>query len=407
MTNDLEEEYDDLVDEYFDDAYEDVDDEDNSVERNPSEGRTSWMYLGLLCVVFVALVGSSFLFKDTPETSEEIAEAASINPVAAPVDLRITVAGDIVTLFGAVPDDAARAQLTRLAGDAYGNENLVDEITVDSEVSFDGGFVTLVGEAQKGDVRPEALQQSIASDFGMTAGSNEVNRSEVLLKAVDVEVQVADGNVRMFGVVPDQTSIDDLVQAAGSVWTEATVDGSGLSVGEETVWEDGTVRVTGSIVPGDARADEFPDVIKDAFGALVTTDLSGLALDTSDGALAVVEGDIAEQLTSQRIEFVGATAEIAEASDSSLTQLAALLNATYPDLSFIIIGHTDDVGNDEANLILSQDRAKAVRERLISLGVQENRLTTDGKGEEEPLVPIDEDGAQDLNRRIEVRVSTS
>ncbi|MHC1707148.1 MAG: OmpA family protein [Bacteroidales bacterium] len=56
-----------------------------------------------------------------------------------------------------------------------------------------------------------------------------------------------------------------------------------------------------------------------------------------------------------------------------------------PGIKISIEGHTDDVGNDDYNLILSENRAKSVHEYLISKGIPANRLSSKGLGESKPV----------------------
>jgi hypothetical protein len=56
----------------------------------------------------------------------------------------------------------------------------------------------------------------------------------------------------------------------------------------------------------------------------------------------------------------------------------------YPKLKLQIEGHTDSRGSDDYNLSLSKKRAESIRQWLIKNGVEERRLTAEGKGESEP-----------------------
>jgi len=88
-------------------------------------------------------------------------------------------------------------------------------------------------------------------------------------------------------------------------------------------------------------------------------------------------------------------------SNPILTEIGNIL-AENPTVKFKIIGHTDSDGDDAANLVLSKKRAEAVKMRLVyGFGVDESRLSTDGKGESEPLNKniTAEDKSQ--NRRVE------
>ena len=66
-----------------------------------------------------------------------------------------------------------------------------------------------------------------------------------------------------------------------------------------------------------------------------------------------------------------------------------------------IIGHTDNVGNDNDNLTLSQNRANAVVNALIKLGINPSRLTSEGKGESMPIADNTSEEGKSQNRRTE------
>ncbi len=88
-------------------------------------------------------------------------------------------------------------------------------------------------------------------------------------------------------------------------------------------------------------------------------------------------------------------------SNNIITEIGKVL-VENPPVKFKIIGHTDSDGDATANITLSKKRADAVKMRLVyGFGIDETRLTTDGKGESEPLNKniSSEDKAQ--NRRVE------
>jgi len=70
-------------------------------------------------------------------------------------------------------------------------------------------------------------------------------------------------------------------------------------------------------------------------------------------------------------------------------------------LKLKIIGHTDGDGDDAANLILSKKRATAVKAKMVSLGIDNSRLLTDGKGEKEPVSENKTEEGKLQNRRVE------
>ncbi len=75
--------------------------------------------------------------------------------------------------------------------------------------------------------------------------------------------------------------------------------------------------------------------------------------------------------------------------------------AENPTISVAIHGHTDDVGDDDKNLILSEDRAQVVSSYLQSLGVDKRRLNAKGFGETKPKVENTSDANRAKNRRTD------
>ncbi|WMJ74485.1 OmpA family protein [Cytophagaceae bacterium ABcell3] len=94
---------------------------------------------------------------------------------------------------------------------------------------------------------------------------------------------------------------------------------------------------------------------------------------------------------------------IVASSFSSLDELAKVL-VNNPHYKLHLEGHTDNVGDDEANLILSQNRAKSVKRYLAQKGVKEHRISTDGFGESKPKATNDTAEGRKLNRRVEMNI---
>ena len=87
-------------------------------------------------------------------------------------------------------------------------------------------------------------------------------------------------------------------------------------------------------------------------------------------------------------------------SEQAMSDLATFL-LENPTVTIHITGHTDAVGTDEANQILSEGRANAVRADLIKRGVAPERMTAEGKGEKEPVADNETEEGRQLNRRVE------
>lgn len=91
-------------------------------------------------------------------------------------------------------------------------------------------------------------------------------------------------------------------------------------------------------------------------------------------------------------------------SRSELEHLIAFLRA-HPTVTIEISGHTDDVGSESDNRILSQKRAKEVKTFLENQGISADRLTAVGFGESKPLVPNDSPENRAINRRTEMQIT--
>ena len=102
------------------------------------------------------------------------------------------------------------------------------------------------------------------------------------------------------------------------------------------------------------------------------------------------------------IFFDTAKWDLKSESTAELDKLVGLLKAN-PDLPIEISGHTDDVGKDADNLLLSQKRAKAVVDYLAQKGVNILKIKAEGYGKTLPYLPNISDENRKLNRRIEVK----
>jgi len=76
-----------------------------------------------------------------------------------------------------------------------------------------------------------------------------------------------------------------------------------------------------------------------------------------------------------------------------------------PTLKLKIEGHTDNAGNDDANMKLSEDRAEAVKTYLVSKGISADRITAEGFGETMPIADNGTAAGRTKNRRVEIKVA--
>ena len=89
---------------------------------------------------------------------------------------------------------------------------------------------------------------------------------------------------------------------------------------------------------------------------------------------------------------------------STLSKIAKQLQ-TDPSLKIAVEGHTDSVGGTDTNQALSEKRANAVRDYLVSAGISEDHITADGKGEESPIATNKTAAGRQQNRRVELVIT--
>jgi len=78
----------------------------------------------------------------------------------------------------------------------------------------------------------------------------------------------------------------------------------------------------------------------------------------------------------------------------------------YPESHFDIEGHTDSVGTDQSNQLLSERRANAVHDYLVANGINDDRLDAVGYGESRPIDTNDTRAGRQNNRRVEVTLNS-
>jgi outer membrane protein OmpA-like peptidoglycan-associated protein len=103
------------------------------------------------------------------------------------------------------------------------------------------------------------------------------------------------------------------------------------------------------------------------------------------------------------IEFAFGSAELTASAKKKLNTWGKSLNSpVLRNKKFTIGGHTDDIGTEEYNLQLSQQRAEAVKNYLIeNFNIPASRLDTKAYGEKKPLLPYQTEEARGANRRVE------
>ena len=230
-----------------------------------------------------------------------------------------------------------------------------------------------------------------------------------------------------------------LVDLAGDQVASTAVDAEGKTVGVradngETA-DSGTQALAGTVQiafadPGtDALAVYLPKLplvtdvpvieaeVPEVEGAEEQLDLAAIE-DAPLEPMLLLSQNLAEPLRETRevgtttvaissdVLFDSSSSELDEAAKSALDEAARRIESHEPG-PVTVIGHTDSVDSDASNLTLSKERAAAVatalEDRLDTSGYE---LTTDGKGESEPIASNDTEDGKALNRRVEIVLET-
>jgi outer membrane protein OmpA-like peptidoglycan-associated protein len=109
-------------------------------------------------------------------------------------------------------------------------------------------------------------------------------------------------------------------------------------------------------------------------------------------------------LTLGSVLFETGKATLQTGSRRTVQKVAEFLNQ-YPERKILIEGFTDSRGSDDYNQQLSQDRAQAVRELLVTNGVDSGRIQVEGYGEDYPVASNDNSAGRQQNRRVEIVIS--
>jgi len=154
---------------------------------------------------------------------------------------------------------------------------------------------------------------------------------------------------------------------------------------------------TGAVVGG---------VVGGVIGAAV-----GRRMDRQQAELEQIEGIEVERPSEDTLNvnlrndilFDFDSSALRASSRDTLQEFASVL-ARYPDQSVSVAGHTDSVGTDAYNQNLSEQRAAAVKNYLVSQGVPSSRVQAFGYGESRPVASNTTAEGRQLNRRVQVYI---
>lgn len=153
--------------------------------------------------------------------------------------------------------------------------------------------------------------------------------------------------------------------------------------------------------PATGRSDCSADSDRDG-----VADVADECPGTPSGTIVNTKGcPVSEGAVLRGVEFNTGSAELTEASKGILDNAVATLSA--PNTSIVVLevaGHTDAVGNEPYNLMLSEQRAESVRQYLIGKGVPADNLQAHGYGKTQPVASNNTASGRAENRRVEFKI---
>lgn len=115
------------------------------------------------------------------------------------------------------------------------------------------------------------------------------------------------------------------------------------------------------------------------------------------------DNDFGEDFKFIYLQFKGRTAEIIEKFNKEIPELANIMNS-FPNLKVRLMAYTDNIGDEKANEILAEKRAKAIQNQLVAAGISAERIQIKSFGEKFPVANNSTYDGQMLNNRIEMLI---
>jgi OOP family OmpA-OmpF porin len=368
------------------------------------------------------------------DTSSVLVVADSGDDTADSAHVDAVIREDAVTLSGTVPDQDTADAIVEAAEERF--DTVTNELVVDPDVAatqwlasvpdalravegiseggigFSDNTVLLAGIVDSALARADLLDAVVAA-VGDTA--TVVDRIlVVVVEPPTLGAVFSEGTVTLRGLLPDESVATAITTAAQEAFGTDNVDDR-LTTGESIASPDYLESIPGifaSLTDLDTWTITLQDDVISVWGqgsteAIAAADAALASLIDEDLEVIVDLEDnnssIAAELTdllSGRASFETGSAVLSEDAEALLDEAVEIL-ADNPDLALVVEGHTDNVGDAQFNLALSQARAEAVVDYLVAGGVSPDRLSAIGYGESRPIADNDTKAGRAANRRIE------
>ncbi len=281
-----------------------------------------------------------------------------------------------ILLTGSVATADEKDSIARAAEKIYGKQNVTDRITVDPRVAPIAWTSTAATLLEKLNALTEPAKASIRGDALTLAGA-VASTAEKKSKAQEIAA-ILGTNTKLKNELVVKTAEPKPAPAAPAPAPEPPV--------------------TATPAAGTPVKHRLPDGIE--ITILADGVESQVIAFIEDGSRAVDKGI---WFDFDRLQFETGSSKLTERSKDQVGTMAAILKA-YPNVAIKIGGYTDNVGDSEFNLKLSDARALRVKEELTALGIAADRLESEGYGQQHPVASNDTAEGRAKNRRTAVSV---
>ena len=216
-------------------------------------------------------------------------------------------------------------------------------------------------------------------------------RSEELLKARDLEIS-REKDARKRAQLEREAALAD-AETSRLERESALAEAQTSRLKSEAALADAqTLRLEREAALADAEALRLEKVESMKAAEALRLEMQALQAVKTERGMVMTLGDVL---------FSTGKAALQPGAMSTIDRLSAFL-AQYKEKTVLIEGHTDNIGADQYNQVLSEQRADAVRVALVELGVAPERVSTTGYGESRPLADNSTDAGRLKNRRVEI-----
>jgi outer membrane protein OmpA-like peptidoglycan-associated protein len=222
-------------------------------------------------------------------------------------------------------------------------------------------------------------------------GNTVLTRDEAYIAQRKAEYAEVMARLEMFrrGIASAEAQ-EEAAKAAGAAQTKAELEQTRAALAEQQAQNQQTAAAL------EAEKKQREEAERRA--AQANADLARIA--------AVKQEDRGTVITlSGSVLFASNKYELLPAAQAKLNQVADALLQNDPDSTFVVEGHTDSQGKAALNQTLSENRARAVRDDLVSHGVAADRITSQGYGSTRPVADNTSAEGRANNRRVEIVIS--